>query len=108
MPRAQVTLAALFVADRPHDLRRQFLQQHLRFFQIERVEPFGKPAVDRRKKLASPIPLALNAPELDSLGASRNTMTIDAALVRWTPREIQASPPVRQMCRGRYIRVNTN
>ena len=28
------------------------------------------------------IPLPLIAPELDSLGASRDTMTIDAALVR--------------------------
>ena len=32
--------------------------------QIERIKPFGEPAVDRSEKLASLIPLALIAPEL--------------------------------------------
>jgi hypothetical protein len=74
----------------------QPVEERLGLLQIARVEAFGEPAVDRSEKLACLIPLALIAPELD------------AALVRWTPRETQASPPVRQMCRSRYIRVNTN
>jgi hypothetical protein len=86
----------------------QLVKQRLGLHQDWRVEAFGEPVVDRSEKFSGLIPLPLIAPELDSLGASRNTMTIDAALVRWTPRETPASPPVRQMCRSRYIRVNTN
>ena len=41
----------------------QLIKQRLRLFQIERVEAFGKPSVDRSKKLAGLIPLALIAPE---------------------------------------------
>src|SRR4029077_12255516 len=37
--------------------------QPLRLPQIERIEPFREPAVDRREKIASLIPLALIAPE---------------------------------------------
>ena len=37
---------------------RQLLQQRLGLFQVERIEPFGEPAVDRSEKLASLIPLA--------------------------------------------------
>ena len=32
---------------------REFVQQLLRFFQIERVEALGEPAVDRSEKIAS-------------------------------------------------------
>ena len=35
----------------------------LGLLQIERIEPFGEPAVDRCEKLAGLIPLALIAPE---------------------------------------------
>jgi hypothetical protein len=41
----------------------QLFEQCLRLFQIERVESLGEPAVDRREKLASFLPLALIAPE---------------------------------------------
>ena len=44
-------------------LGRQLLQQRLRLFQIERVEAFGEPAVDRSEKIAGLIPLPLIAPE---------------------------------------------
>jgi hypothetical protein len=44
-------------------LRRQLLQQCLRLLQIERVEPFTEPTIDRSEKLASVLPLALIAPE---------------------------------------------
>ena len=47
----------------PSRSRRQLVEQVLGFLQIERVEPFGEPAVDRSKKLARLIPLALIAPE---------------------------------------------
>ena len=40
---------------------RQLLQQRLRLLQIERVEAFGEPAVDRSEKFASLIPIALVA-----------------------------------------------
>ena len=36
---------------------REFVQQLLRFFQIERVEAFGEPAVDRSEKIAGLIRL---------------------------------------------------
>ena len=39
--------------------RRQLVEESLSLFQIERVEAFGKPAVDRSKKLASLIPSPL-------------------------------------------------
>ena len=41
----------------------QLLEQRLSLFQIARVEPFGEPAVDGSKQIASLIPLALIAPE---------------------------------------------
>ena len=41
----------------------QFVEQGLGLLQIERVEAFGEPAVDRSKKLAGRIPLALIAPQ---------------------------------------------
>jgi hypothetical protein len=41
----------------------QLVEQNLGLFQVERVKPFGKPAVDRSEKLASLVPLALVAPE---------------------------------------------
>jgi len=31
---------------------RQFVKQHLRFFQVGGVEPLGEPAIDRREKVA--------------------------------------------------------
>jgi len=43
--------------------RGQLVEQPLRLFQIERVEPFGEPPVDRSEKLTRLIPLALIAPE---------------------------------------------
>jgi hypothetical protein len=41
----------------------QFIEQRLRLLQIERIEAFGEPALDRSEKLASLFPLALIAPE---------------------------------------------
>ena len=40
----------------------QLTEQSLGFLQVERVEAFGEPAVDRSEKSASFIPLALIAP----------------------------------------------
>jgi hypothetical protein len=42
---------------------RQLVKQCFRLFQIARIKPFSKPAVDRSEKLASLLPLALVAPE---------------------------------------------
>ena len=39
----------------------QLVEQRLRLFQIERVEAFGEPAVDRSEEIARLIPLALIA-----------------------------------------------
>ncbi len=44
-------------------LLRQLVEQCLRLFQITRVEPFGKPAVDGSEKIAGLILLAPIAPE---------------------------------------------
>ena len=41
----------------------QLVEQGLGLFQIERVEAFGEPSVDRSEKIAGLIPLALIAPE---------------------------------------------
>jgi hypothetical protein len=41
----------------------QLLEQRLRLLQIERVETFGEPAVDRSEQIEGLIPLALIAPE---------------------------------------------
>jgi hypothetical protein len=41
----------------------QLIEQRLRFLQIEGVEAFGKPTVDRSEKIARLFPLALIAPE---------------------------------------------
>ena len=46
-----------------HSIARQFLQQRLRLLQIERVEAFREPAVDRSEQFARLLPLALVAPE---------------------------------------------
>jgi hypothetical protein len=43
--------------------RRQFTEQRLCLFQIPRIKPFSKPAVDRSEKLACLITFALIAPE---------------------------------------------
>ena len=43
--------------------RRQLVEQRLRLFQIERVEAFGEPAVNRSKEFARFPQLALVAPE---------------------------------------------
>jgi hypothetical protein len=68
----EVAAATGAVASSPSGVRRsvpwpnlasQFVQQRLCVLQIERIEPFGEPAVDRSEKLASLIPLALIAPE---------------------------------------------
>ena len=40
----------------------QLIEQRLGLLQIERVEAFGEPAIDRSEKLAGLIPLALVAP----------------------------------------------
>ena len=53
-------------------LSRQVIEQCLRLFQIKRVEPFGEPAVDRSKKLASLLRLALRTPVTRELIAARN------------------------------------
>jgi hypothetical protein len=42
---------------------RQLLQQRLHLLQIDRVEAFGEPAVDRSEKIAGLLPLALIAVE---------------------------------------------
>src|SRR5271169_3695515 len=44
-------------------LRRQFLKQRLRFLQIERVEAFGEPAINRSEQFASLLRLPLITPE---------------------------------------------
>ena len=41
----------------------QLVEQRLSLFQIERVEAFGEPAVDRSEQIAGLLPLALIAPE---------------------------------------------
>jgi hypothetical protein len=41
----------------------QFVEQRLGLFQIEHVEAFGEPVVDRSEKLASITPLSLIASE---------------------------------------------
>ena len=46
------------------DLQRQLVEQRLRLLQIERVEAFGEPAVDRSKQFARLLHLALIAPEV--------------------------------------------
>ena len=45
---------------------RQLVEQRLGLLQIERVKPFGKSAVDRRKKLASLLSLALSRERMAS------------------------------------------
>src|SRR5262245_43265373 len=42
---------------------RQFVEQRLGIFQIERIEAFSEPAVDRSKQFASLLNLALITPE---------------------------------------------
>jgi hypothetical protein len=68
---------------------RQLVKQRLRFLQIERVEAFGEPLVDRSEKIAGLIPLTLIAPEprhahrraqfprLSLLGASNRKRTLE-------------------------------
>jgi hypothetical protein len=42
---------------------RQFVEQRLRFLQVERVEPFCEPPVDRSEQFAGLLRLPLIAPE---------------------------------------------
>jgi hypothetical protein len=49
------------------------VQQRLRLLQVERVEAFGEPAVDRREKIAGLVLLALIAPEPRRALSSRST-----------------------------------
>src|SRR5262249_44337637 len=42
---------------------RQFVEQRLGLPQVERIEAFGEPVVDRSEKFASLLPPALTAPE---------------------------------------------
>jgi hypothetical protein len=67
----------------------QVIEQCLRLFQIKRVDPFGEPAVDRSKKLASLLPLALRTPETREAhcGAKCHSGSLTA---RWrlAPREL--------------------
>ena len=51
----------------------QLVKQRLRLFQIERVKPFGEPAVDRSEKLAGLIPLALMRQSRAMLVAARSS-----------------------------------
>jgi hypothetical protein len=41
----------------------QRVEQNFGLLQVERVEPFGEPAVDRREEIAGRVPLALVAPQ---------------------------------------------
>src|SRR5262249_25809983 len=41
----------------------KLFEQRFRLLQIERIEPFTEPAVDRSEKIAALIPLALITPE---------------------------------------------
>jgi hypothetical protein len=50
----------------------QFIEQRLNLLQIERVEAFGEPAIDRSEKVAGLRPPALIAPEVISSGPIRN------------------------------------
>ena len=66
--------------------RRQFVEQRLCLFKIERVEAFGEPAVDRSEKLASLIPLALIAPDPGKAGGGAKLEHLGALtllLSRW-------------------------
>jgi hypothetical protein len=67
----------------------QVIEQCLRLFQIKRVDPFGEPAVDRSKKLASLLPLDLRTPETREAhcGAECHSGSLTA---RWrlAPREL--------------------
>ena len=57
-------MVALYVGRMPCAFsRRQFLQQHLGFLQIARVEPFSEPAINRSEHFASLLWLLLVAPE---------------------------------------------
>ena len=63
--RFSVLVQGLLVFNLLHSMasRIQFLQQRLRFLQIERVKPFGEPAVNRSEQFASLLRLPLIAPE---------------------------------------------
>ena len=65
------------------------IEQCLRLFQIKRVEPFGEPAVDRSKKLASLLRLALRTPETREAhcGAECHSGSLTARR-RLAPREL--------------------
>ena len=54
----------------------QLGKQRLCLFQIERVEAFSEPAVDRSEKLAGLFPLALVAPEPRMLIAARSSQDL--------------------------------
>ena len=61
-------------------------------FQIERIEPLAKPAVDRSEKLAGLISLPLIAPECAMLIAARSSQDLAVAL-RATAGHARAGAP---------------
>jgi hypothetical protein len=54
----------------------QPVDQRLSVFQIERVEAFGEPAIDRGEQIASLLPFALIAPQPCMLIAARSSKDI--------------------------------
>jgi len=58
----------------------QLVEQHLGLLQIERVEAFGKPAIDRSENIAGFIPLALIAQ-----GGSENSRSVMGITKRLRP-----------------------
>jgi hypothetical protein len=62
----------------------QLTEQRLRFPQIERIEPFGEPAVDRSEQFASLLHLALVAPEACEAGGGTQLERLCALLSRVT------------------------
>jgi hypothetical protein len=42
----------------------KLIKQRLRLLQVERIEAFGEPAVDRCEKIVGLVPLALITPEV--------------------------------------------
>ena len=77
-------------AGRFDDSRRQLIKQRLSLFQIERVEAFDEPAVDRSEKIASLLPLALIAQRRAMLIAARSAQ--------------QTWPAMRSLYAVRYFR----
>ena len=64
----------------------QVVEQGLGFFQVQRVEAFGKPAVDRSEQIAGLIPLALIALEPAKFVALQPLATFNRSRQRpWQP-----------------------